>query len=630
MFANQSSNAPLDEDLDVRRYKNDQQLKSRFESIFEKYSQDFDGIGDEIDLFSGRIVVDNGHLKSMRTETDLGVDEEDGRGKAFLRAMTEAPDSEDSDFNENADNVLDSIEEIAENAVLIISDSESDDSMSTDESEDELFRPPPSCTPLATPPDSRGNESMLKSVPVSIKSESDIDPLFHVPVSQRGSSPDSLFEVPSPPPNEANHFSSQNGDSSLIDSPFPSNDPEEGAILARYGPKVGYEVIGLLQRERENAEAHIEPAWRIPSNVIPPNNSTSPAIDQNPPDMPSLQRPQDSEDQEPFGVPPSITSDSLWRVPTTIHSNKMAERANRRRVLRLLREESEDPLQDGFVKPHEDDGNGNETERGQENRDVSQTPLNNEPDDKIQALQQGLCYYCGQKYTGRSGVVSHWTHLVNRFLERDEVDDVHDISYILTYRQSVRRRQRGQRLARLIVSDFRTLVELHEGGGLSFAEIADCGKLHTRKGGPGLALLYDKWRTASEHDKGAKNWSSEELTTLRRLCKDPKSDVGTFPTLLKGRSETEIGGKLAEMWLRELREAIRPSQDKLASPTPFEASAGSINVDVSSEEQEYRRGSTADSLFIKQEEDGGGGGGGDNDMEEMDAGPYLALFQARV
>ena len=40
-------------------------LKSRFESIFQKYGKDFSDVADEVDLNTGEIVVDNGHLRSM-------------------------------------------------------------------------------------------------------------------------------------------------------------------------------------------------------------------------------------------------------------------------------------------------------------------------------------------------------------------------------------------------------------------------------------------------------------------------------------------------------------------------------------------------------------------------------------
>ncbi|KAK1757420.1 hypothetical protein QBC47DRAFT_358680 [Echria macrotheca] len=51
-------------------------LKSRFESIFEKYEKDFEGIGDEIDLRTGEIVVDNGHIQSLQN-SKLGEDDND-------------------------------------------------------------------------------------------------------------------------------------------------------------------------------------------------------------------------------------------------------------------------------------------------------------------------------------------------------------------------------------------------------------------------------------------------------------------------------------------------------------------------------------------------------------------------
>jgi hypothetical protein len=46
-------------------------LKSKFESIFEKYGKDFEGQGDEIDLVTGQIVVNNGHLLTIRNEGDV-------------------------------------------------------------------------------------------------------------------------------------------------------------------------------------------------------------------------------------------------------------------------------------------------------------------------------------------------------------------------------------------------------------------------------------------------------------------------------------------------------------------------------------------------------------------------------
>ncbi|KAJ5936225.1 hypothetical protein N7454_005523 [Penicillium verhagenii] len=58
-------------DLQTARAQNDMRLKSIFEGIFSKYGKDFTEIGDEIDLETGNIVVDNGHLSSMH-EGDNG------------------------------------------------------------------------------------------------------------------------------------------------------------------------------------------------------------------------------------------------------------------------------------------------------------------------------------------------------------------------------------------------------------------------------------------------------------------------------------------------------------------------------------------------------------------------------
>lgn len=50
-------------------------LKSRFESIFEKYEKDFTDVGDEILLSTGEIAVNNGHLESLK---DQHFDDGDG------------------------------------------------------------------------------------------------------------------------------------------------------------------------------------------------------------------------------------------------------------------------------------------------------------------------------------------------------------------------------------------------------------------------------------------------------------------------------------------------------------------------------------------------------------------------
>ncbi|KAK8122376.1 hypothetical protein PG984_011046 [Apiospora sp. TS-2023a] len=67
-------------ELDKSRAKAVFKLKSRFESIFDKYERDFDGEGDEVNLHTGEVIINNGHLLSLEDEQDkegLSADEEE-------------------------------------------------------------------------------------------------------------------------------------------------------------------------------------------------------------------------------------------------------------------------------------------------------------------------------------------------------------------------------------------------------------------------------------------------------------------------------------------------------------------------------------------------------------------------
>ncbi|KAK3648106.1 hypothetical protein LTR56_002584 [Elasticomyces elasticus] len=75
------------------RKENDRRLKSRFEAIFEKYARDFSGVGDEIDIETGEIVVDNGHLESMQHEVDPG----ESQSLRFVKDFAEELECEDED-----------------------------------------------------------------------------------------------------------------------------------------------------------------------------------------------------------------------------------------------------------------------------------------------------------------------------------------------------------------------------------------------------------------------------------------------------------------------------------------------------------------------------------------------------
>ena len=152
-------------DLHARRAQNDFRLKSIFESIFEKYGRDFDGIGDEIDLKTGEIVVNNGHIQRMTNERDAGGSEysntklgdSDHDSHALIeytQEHSEAPGSSDagdagvvgeSEASEQSDFVADSLigdvpgsshlQQLGENsrrAVSVPSDDEEDELASSD------------------------------------------------------------------------------------------------------------------------------------------------------------------------------------------------------------------------------------------------------------------------------------------------------------------------------------------------------------------------------------------------------------------------------------------------------------------------------------------------------------------
>ncbi|KAI7483139.1 hypothetical protein KC351_g5324 [Hortaea werneckii] len=99
-----------DSELERKRKSNDAILKSRFEDIFEKYERDFSGVGDEIDLETGEIVVDNGHLEGMEHEGDPGESASGQFVRAFQEDLEQEGDSSEGsseDSESEAGNVND-------------------------------------------------------------------------------------------------------------------------------------------------------------------------------------------------------------------------------------------------------------------------------------------------------------------------------------------------------------------------------------------------------------------------------------------------------------------------------------------------------------------------------------------
>lgn len=546
MFSDQPSDAEFDQDLDIRRHRNDHLLKSRLELIFKKYSHDFTGVGDEIDLVRGDIVVDNGHLEGMENETDTGA----AKGKMLLRAMTEAPDAEDSYFdNEGADDVMMSIEEIAENAAI------SGDDITPMDSDEELFLPVRSETSCCTPPDSRGSQNAPKADP-SVAG-SDGNSLFEAQERERSASPDSLFEV---------HISTQpdvdttrpETTNSFIDTGALDEDVDDDTVMEKFGPQLGQEVLAILNRARNAAaQAHIEPAWRIPTNAIPPRvprstskskTPTPPTLE--PPDVAMIASPEHGR--------------SLWKPTQQRFLNRPKSQSKAKRHIRA---ESDDPLQEDFQdRRHREQGfdsggdsewieEGEEEKEEGEEEEEPRPKLRGGDDEQLVMMRKGICYYCAKKWASRAGVYKHWGKLARDFKNGiTATDDVHDMEYIHRYWSLT---TVGSRPARLVVTDFKTMVELHEGAGLSFDEISDCRALRTRKTGAALNDVYDRYRNPPGHanrDADQRQWSTEDFRILNKLAQNPVRDLSTFTLELPNRSHSEIGDKLAEIWLKALQQ----------------------------------------------------------------------------
>ncbi|KAF4967305.1 hypothetical protein FSARC_5135 [Fusarium sarcochroum] len=99
--------------LALKRANADHKLQSTMAHIIEKYSRDFEGIGDEIDMETGEIVVNNGHLRSMRDEGDVeglwvegdsNIDEDEG---ILLEDLTDEYSDNERPVNEVRDSQSD-------------------------------------------------------------------------------------------------------------------------------------------------------------------------------------------------------------------------------------------------------------------------------------------------------------------------------------------------------------------------------------------------------------------------------------------------------------------------------------------------------------------------------------------
>ncbi|KAG8420674.1 hypothetical protein J3459_010832 [Metarhizium acridum] len=98
--------------LAIEKAYADNRFRATMVHIFRKYGRDFEGIGDEIDLSTGEIVVNNGHIENMRNEVDVGdvprshngdTDDDDHH---HHHHHEEEEEEEEEDYDNDADGIL--------------------------------------------------------------------------------------------------------------------------------------------------------------------------------------------------------------------------------------------------------------------------------------------------------------------------------------------------------------------------------------------------------------------------------------------------------------------------------------------------------------------------------------------
>ncbi|KAJ9660817.1 hypothetical protein H2198_002356 [Neophaeococcomyces mojaviensis] len=581
-----------DAEINTARKRNDLLLKTRWESIFERYERDFTGIGDEVGFATDDVIVDNGHLRSMQNDRDTGgcrPQEKEGTrydGKRLLRAMTAAPSECASSTSgvEEIEEVLQSIETMTEDVFL--------DEYSSD---DELFNP-------NTEMDVENQDDL-----------SEVDSLFDARPN-RSPSVDSLFDAtPRDTIYEAGRiFPANHGRFNDLALPYSTATHED--VLHRHRSLIREEVRNILSEHKEKEEAKLEPAWRIPVRLssapcIPRGSSLPGTISTNR-QPPRLQIPESDEGGYGDGkewVENEELVTSIWHPARRIRRPRKVVTAERN--LKRIRAESEDPLQEGFSSdaepplrslsmarsparsqtgpssksahlsssPEDTDEEGAD-ETGMEEEDAQEEDLwetgaeeqamgeaakanrrhtrvfgddrelpaaldptivlklatNTIDDSNIdraekarvvgRATQEYLCDYCQHQYTTSGSVGHHWDRTLNNYFQGLlSSDDPHSVPILWSIRSVVGRRIRPKKLK---AKDFRSLVELHEGNGLSFDQIAEAKALWTTKPGNELSEEYAKFRRFAEDGVPSTHQypftNKDKACILRAFLKNPE------------------------------------------------------------------------------------------------------------
>jgi hypothetical protein len=219
------------DDFEQRRAQLDYKLKSTFEGIFEKYGQDFDGVADEIDLITGEIIVNNGHLVEMKNERDAG------------RAGRARPTQTVEEFVEDSNGSL--IEEYSQDEDA--SEDEDDEDLSKegdgygDFEEDEIF----------------SEDEMLEDDMI-LRGFAQASQFLQREPSQESRFYDESYS-------DQTEDVRQNHDPQVVRQ--NSGLPFRTERIAQFGPN----NTGYLSRKHDIYDANVEPAWRVPdiSHSVP-------------------------------------------------------------------------------------------------------------------------------------------------------------------------------------------------------------------------------------------------------------------------------------------------------------------------------------------------------------------------
>lgn len=249
-------------DMAVTRQKLDNKLKSTFEAIFEKYGKDFSGVGDEIDLRTGEIIVDNGHVAKMHDETDAG-EEREQRGRGMLRAFTEEPENtrlpqrDVEDFDDEDD------EDVAHE------DTDRDYHVRGRQMLRAFTQEPEFGQDAGTEEDGNeydGDTSKLNTIE---EDDSDDDDILY---QSSGVIPAKSM---APPPRPPLHRPYQPKPQSRFNTPKPlprsrlsssvAAYPSEPDILAQFGQELGPRIAEYVSRQTSVDEGSIDPKWRTPA-----------------------------------------------------------------------------------------------------------------------------------------------------------------------------------------------------------------------------------------------------------------------------------------------------------------------------------------------------------------------------